>query len=417
MKIIISVLLITLVAIPSAADWELSEFMILVGWPDLNNPAMFQALAQANFNTVMGSLDRLDLCRKNHLKLLVMDANPSTASKLSEDPTIWGYDILDEPEPDKFPVLAEQVKIYHKADPNHPAYINLMARSGDYLNSFIGTVHPEILSYDFYQWWYGPYNEWWDGSRGYFARLEQHRDAALSAGIPLFCWVEVTANPNDERYKSGKIDVPCPTDNAQKIRQSVYTSLAYGVKGIEWFVCRMMFKVGSTELNQCGRDVAVINAELKRLGPILIKLHSVNVYHTPPVPRSTKEAPPQHWVQAECEDLVLGMFEDDSKNEFIIVTNRNHQYKRKVVLRFQRPIEAVEKFDKQTGKWIKLQLHKRGDLRDDPYNLERLEAFIGFPPRDEERLIQLRNLNGYLPPYKVVEFIIAPGDGELLKVQ
>jgi len=417
LKIVSNLLLVILAAVPSAAGWEMSEFMILTGWPDLNVPEMAPALAKADFNTVMGTLDKLEVCRKHDLKLLIMHAVPETASSLTNDSSVWGYDILDEPEPDKFPELAEQVKAFRRADPNHPVYINLMARSGDYLSSFIDTVKPEVLSYDFYQWWYGPYNEWWDGDRGYFARLEQHRDAAMSAGIPLMCWVEVTANPNDERYKSGKTDVPCPEDNEQKIRQSVFTSLAYGVKGIEWFVNRMMFKAGTSELNECGMDVAAINAELKRLGPILVRLTSVNVYHTPPVPRGTREAPPQHWVQAEGKDLVMGMFKDNMNNDFIITTNRNHTHEQKVALRFLRQIEKVEIFDRQTGKWVSIIVKELGDLRETPYDKGKLESFLGFPPRDKERLMKLRNLNGYLPPYRGVEFMLAPGDGELLRIK
>ncbi len=183
-----------------------------------------------------------------------------------------------------------------------------------------------------------------------------------------------------------------------------------------------MFKMGTSELNQCGRDVAAINAELKRLGPILINLHSVDVFHTPPLPRNTREASPDHWVQAVGEELVLGIFKDNRKNDFLIVTNRNYRHERKVVLqfqRFERPIEVVEKFDKKTGEWIELQIHKRGKDWSDLYNRKRLNSFMGYTTIfNDDRLFRLiPGAIGYPPPHEVVEFIIAPGDGELLRVK
>ncbi len=213
LKIFTGLLLGLLLAVPAAAQWEMSEFMIFMGWPYLGHvgwpdwpkdelspeqsEALAKAMAQADFNSTMWPVDKLELCRKYGLKLMVEGASPEMASRLSGDPTVWGYYITDEPwGTDKFPAFADTIKAFHQADPNHPAYINLLSRAGDYLSSFINTVQPEILSYDLYQWWYGHYYQWYYGCESHFLKLEQHRDAALAAGIPLIFWIEVTAEPS-----------------------------------------------------------------------------------------------------------------------------------------------------------------------------------------------------------------------------
>ena len=105
----------------------------------------------------------------------------------------------------------------------------------------------------FYQWIFG---------RGQlYSRLEDFRSTALFAKVPFICYVEVNSNPRIE-YKAG--DASPPPDNEQKLRHSVYSALAYGVKGIEWFGSGWM-----AQYNQCLKDVAAINSELKVLGPTL----------------------------------------------------------------------------------------------------------------------------------------------------
>ncbi|MFC1509670.1 hypothetical protein ACFL60_08325, partial [Candidatus Omnitrophota bacterium] len=286
------------------------------------------------------------------LKVMVLDADPETAAGLSDSRTVWGYYIADEPYPeDKFPGLADKVMSFRRADPNHVPYINMLSNTGSFLDSFVETVRPLIHSFDYYQWWWG--------SEPYFEKLEQHRKTALKAGIPLFTWIEVNTDPMaelDDRHASP------PSDNVRRLRQSVYTSLAYGVKGIEWFTASKLFVTGSSGLEACGTDVAAINSELKRLGPILVDLQSVDVFHTRPLPRNTREAPQEHWVRilGEQDDgAVMGTFKNAAGTDYIMVTNRNYRNAQYIQLRFRPLIKKMRKFDRQTGEWIELsQRHK-----------------------------------------------------------
>jgi len=365
----------------AGADWKLPEFMISY-WGGPKDDAAAQAVVQAGFNTVMCKPDRLDLCRKHGLKAILFDATPELAGKLRDDTAVWGYCLQDEPLNERFPALADSAAAFRKADSNHPAYVNLGWKACP--RTFVETVRPQVLSYDEY-WW------WWKGD--YFPMLEEYRDVAQSAGIPLLCWVEANTGPDSE-VGQGKVH---PPDNLPRLRYSVYLPLAYGVKGIQWFVDRLIFN--GAELTPSGKDVAVINAELKRLGPVLLGLRSLDVYHycTEPVPKNTRMLPHHFWVQTATPETVIGTFKDADGGDCLMVVNRKVDKDQPVVLRFGRPVTGVERFDKQKGEWTKL----------DVVNAEQ------FDKREEWAKVFGLRRRGRV----AVELTLAAGDGELLRVR
>jgi len=340
---------VNLPASAAASPAPLREFMILTGWTpsDLDHTAVARALTNAGFNTVLWPLDRLEICRATGLKLMAEHATPADAAKLANDTALWGYHLADEPKAPAFPKLATQLADFHRADPNHPANINMLCFAGELLQLHMRTVKPEVLSYDHYQWWWG--------SHSHFEKLEQHRDAALAADIPLTCWIEANANPNVEWGGPATID----PDNAVKLRQSVYTSLAYGVKGIQWFSGEQLFKPGTAELNEGGRQIAHLNQELRQLGAALFPLRSVDVFHTKPLPRRTHESQHDHWAQVIGEELLWGMFKDEADTDYILVANRDIHQRQQATIQFQRAgygrkVKSVLRLDKTTGTWTPL---------------------------------------------------------------
>ena len=75
-----------------------------------------------------------------------------------------------------------------------------------------------------------------------------------------------------------------------------------------------MFNPGTAELNDCGKDVAAVNKILNVIGPTLVKLRPVDVYHTAPLPRGVKEVPKDYWLQPTSYlsyGVVMGTFKDD----------------------------------------------------------------------------------------------------------
>ena len=382
--------------VPADAKWEMSEFVILLGWashgdhPD--DEAKMEAIAEAGFNTVMwygrhlhgSERALLDLAHKYGLKMLMLlPPNPDT--RFLEHPANWGYYIGDEPRPPAYPKMAARVESTQQTDPSRPAYVNITGKSP--IAPFLAAVDVKVLSYT------GTYKWWWYNTP-HFECMEACRIAGLAAGIPVIRWIEVNANPDVETWQlengksenpkpSWSVTAPPPPDNSEKLRQSVYGSLCYGVKGIQWFTGSILFEHGTSQLRPCGKGVVALNKELQKLGPILIGLKSVDVFHTPPLPRLSADAvrqlPVDYWVRTATPDLILGIFKDKQDNGYMMVANRAIDGTRQPVLSFPPDVTKVAMFNRDKGKWIDLPLS-----------------------RIENRA--------------VVEFILAPGDGELLMV-
>ncbi|MBC7289263.1 MAG: hypothetical protein H5T86_14735, partial [Armatimonadetes bacterium] len=224
---------------------------------------------------------------------------------------------------------------------------------------FCEMVKPRFLSYDYYQWWWG--------AASHFRWLEVHREVAQRYGLPMLVWVEANADPRWEWGKPGATYLP---DNLPKIRQSVYTSLAYGAKGIQWFVWTLIFERSPQDRNkpgpaltEAGRDVAKINRELRVLGPVLVRLQSTAVYHTEPVPPGTRPFPQDAPVAVSGRHITAGFFEGADKSTFVMIVNRHIGSRAWPKLVFHRSVKAVEMLDRQSGRWRLLQTHAEPDGR------------------------------------------------------
>lgn len=325
------------------ADWKLDRFMVSA-WGAPTDEATAKAYADAGFNTVMAKSEMLDLCAGHGLRAIVTDATPEMAAKLKGHPGVWGWMVQDEPKAEEFGKVGERVALYHVADADHPAYVNLMAWMD--LDVYLQTVQPRFLSYDYYQWWWGPQHYCW--------RLEAHRDAALKYGVPLICWVEANADP---RYEWGLAGAGYLPDNMAKLRQSVSLAVAYGVQGIQWFTGGLCFDKNGKRL-QSGEDIAQINRELQALGPTLLGLKSEAVWHTPPVPPYAKAVPADLWVQSPYRNLTFGLFRDAAGQRVLVVVNRDLAHERDVLLRLGGGVSGVESLDAASGRWREVPLQR-----------------------------------------------------------
>jgi hypothetical protein len=343
------------------AGWQLQDFLILYayGWPADQVPgrlteASARGIAAAHYNTVMCATPEIELVAKAGLRCLVMGwsqgapdyigeaVSPAVARKLAGNPTVWGYYVMDEPDNKNwkrgatFQQLAEKIKDYRAADPNHVAWINVSSVLGSYLSDYMEVVKPDFLSFDLYRWW-AKESDWWRG-------LEAHRNAALRARVPLLMWIESNSSFNALR--------PPPEDNATKIRWSVYTSLAYGCKGVQWFI-------GSTDA-----DVADLNAELTVLGPTLVSLESKQVFHTSGVPREGQRLPESSWYFTNEQDLVIGEFVNPGEPHasYFLIVNKSIDHDKDAVFEIrQRAVSAVEEINKKSTGHTALPMERQGE--------------------------------------------------------
>ncbi len=375
-------LVVSVVVAPRAQSPTQAFFVYLWGEPkiaDLDERA--KALADAGFTVVDWSPDHLDVLSRHGLRAMVHDATPELATRLAGNQVVWGYHVKDEPYPEaEFVTVGEQVKKLRAADSHHLPFVNMLSTTGEFLRTYMKVVQPELLSFDYYQWWWG--------SNRYFEKLEQFREAAVLAGVPLASCFEVSANPAIERGDSTYV-----SDNARKLRQSVFTTLAYGSHGVEWFNAAQMFEPDRAVLTPAGRDVAALNQELKKIGPVLATLRSVDVFHTPPLAAGTRTAPIEYWVQLTGEEgrpgLVQGMLQDAAGLDYMLVANRDYREQQNVTVRLQSKWLGIAPWNKPKTYHYQVEIL---DKRSSNWVAVTSSSAVGF------------------------SFVIAPADGELFRI-
>ena len=154
----------------------------------------------------------------------------SIVNEYSKHPAFAGYLIKDEPGAELFASLRNLRDIFQERDPKHEPFINLLPSYGsptqlgaadfrEYIHSFIDTVKPALLSYDYYALRNGV-----TMYEGWFNDLKIVREETQKAQIPFIVFVQ------SEGITEG-LRVP----NRAEILWQVNTALAYGAKGFGWF--------------------------------------------------------------------------------------------------------------------------------------------------------------------------------------
>ncbi len=275
-------------------------------------------LAAEKYNAVTCGVADIGLVAKSGLRCLVMGWSqgppnwigesipPEVAKTLANDPAVLGFFVTDEPDNKNtvrgttFPQLRDRIAAYRAAAPNKLAWVNKLSGGGSTLTQYMETLQPDFLSYDWYRWWWGE-SGWW-------LNLEVHRAAALKYDVPMMVWIE---QHTDEKLATARL--PPPPGNAEKVRWSVYSSVAYGAKGIQWFIARPY------------QEIAALNAELTALGPTLIKLTSRNVFHTSDVPWEGRRLPLSSWYSTDAKNLLIGEFTraDEPNTSYLLIANKS----------------------------------------------------------------------------------------------
>jgi hypothetical protein len=309
--------------------------------------------------------------------------NPGQAAKLDalikkvrDHPGLEGYFLTDEPGTGAFPGLGKLVAFIRERDPAHLSYINLYptyaskeqlgvsadaaerAKVGipsnyagvgtnaetaaayrEHLRMYLEVVRPELISYDHYH-----FMESGDGHQ-YFLNLELIREAAIGARLPFLNIIQAAHFDPSWRQVS-----------KHDLRFLIYTTLAYGGRGISYFTYWGPKSYGG--LYQDGAraplalDVAALNGELKVLGPTMLKLNSTGVYHTDPLPTGGRAIPADAPVRITGGgEFVLGFFGDLGRTTAFMVVNRD--YRKTAVAQIVLPagVRGVQEFGRGSGKW------------------------------------------------------------------
>ncbi len=340
-------------AAPAQQPWMPDEFPIGYWYGpsrQFNTLETWRTVKDGNFTfggmsgyTTEQNRQMLQLCEQVGLKAIVIDSRinwqmvdgegweeliAQVVADYADSPALYGYYIQDEPGYRLFKPLGEVSRALEKADPAHLPYINLFPTYAsvdqlgtptyaDHLEQYLSIVTPRVLSYDHYALMK-------DGSlrRDYFENLELIREAALRHGVPA--WNIILSLPH--------LGYRDPT--AAEMRWQVYTSLAYGIKGLMYFTYWThpnWEAAGEVAIvDSAGRPgrlypiVQRLNAEMQALGRTLLGLTSTGVFHTGDVPQGARRLGRDAILRVPQEvPLLVGFLQDAEGGQYAMVVNRD----------------------------------------------------------------------------------------------
>jgi hypothetical protein len=384
--------------------WKQKEFIITM-WnaaePDITSYAQ---IAKENYNLIPinynaqplnDSVERLEEAKKNGLRVVLGHEliNPTSLKdpakfkkldnlieKVKKYRNLEGYFITDEPTENKLDNYVELVSYLRKKDPSKLMYFNMpptfalkeqsgisleqltrrnikyprhLHRVGEnnkvvmsylsYLKKFLNVINPDVISYDHYPF-FGSAN-----STEYFLNLALISQAAKESRKPFLNIIQAS------RYlKVWRL----PT--VKEMRFQIYTTLAYGGKGISYFIYwgnaeqEALYRDGKS--SPLANNMATINLELQKIGSTLMSLDFQGVYHAAPLPYGGQGIPQKSPVKILSEsDILISLFGKGKKNNVFLIANRSYIEKQNVQLGLEIDGGLIQELNRKTGKWVSIE--------------------------------------------------------------
>jgi len=280
----------------------------------------------------------LKIAQKTGVKMIIacpeLKTDPEkTVNRFMHHPAVAGYYLRDEPGRKDFKDLGDWAKRIRALDDKHYCYLNLLPNYADenqlgvktyreYVNIFIKEVPLQLLSFDHY-----PVIGDSSGSirENWYENLEIFSDEAAKANKPFWAFALTVAHG------------PYPIPTLAMLRLQVYSNLAYGAQGIQYFTywtpkyTPWNFHNGPITLESKRSEVydkmKLMNSEIQNLSPVFLGAKLVSVAHTgKSIPLGTKrllELPkPIQVLETEGIGAVVSVLEKGS-DSFLIVVNRD----------------------------------------------------------------------------------------------
>lgn len=328
--------------------------------------ARFEELKAAGIThnfTMYSSADAMEkalkLAEKTGIKMVIacpeLRSEPEkTVRRFMNSPATAAYYLRDEPPRKDFPALGEWAKRIQAVDDKHFCYLNLLPNHADlndmgtanyleYLDLFIKEVPLQVLSFDQYPV-IGAGSS--DIRESWYDNLELFAKESKKAAKPFWAFALTVAHG----------PYPIPTQAA--LRLQVYSNLAYGAQGIQYFTYQTVkdprwdFNNGPITLDGKRTEVydrmKLMNQEIKALSPVFLGAKLLNVSHTgDTVPTGTfKLASALPKPFRILETVGLGAIVSHLKNgndEYLMVVNRDMVHTMKLFTKCDDNVQRVLK--------------------------------------------------------------------------
>lgn len=325
--------------------------------------ALMATVAEAGYTTVLASYEawRLPILERHGLTLMVdllderhhVYRNPEGAEALARslqgDPRVWGYHLFSDTAATIVSGRQRDIDNVRRWDPTHPTFVGTQ----QHVKSTLGQMtSPDVVAY---------YDYHWTRDRAtHFPNLDFFGSYADEKDAFLYRWVQVDP---------GRAGI----GNPNRIRYTVFSSMAFGLKGVMWFLGSRLIDSGSWRWNQLGLDVARVNHEVLPLAEVFAPLRRLDTWSTPltinanddprgaeepPIPPGLAPIPEDFWAQVESGEVLIGHFRDPAEaseegraGRYLFAANPNSYQPQPLVMRFGTAITGVEIFDREAGEW------------------------------------------------------------------
>ncbi|MEI6679861.1 MAG: hypothetical protein WCL21_14700 [Mariniphaga sp.] len=318
--------------------------MAWAGIPDTeSNSDRFNELKEMGINVNLSNYPNaaamqqaLDLAQQAGIKMVASCPElktdlENTVKRFMNHPALIGYFLRDEPVRKDFADLGDWAKKITAIDSKHFCFVNLISSINttktdalgtpsyaEYVSTFAKEVPTKLLSFDFYPiLTQGIHESWYDGLTIFSAE-------AKKLNTPF--WAFALASSYNELH---------PIPDIPALRLQLYSNLAYGAQGLEFWAYWMSQGLRCAPIGLDGRRTIVydrikmVNNEIQRLAGVFVGSKVVSVRHTGVViPKGTSQLTSLPWAikvfETEGSGALVSILEKGD-NSFFVVVNRDLQ--------------------------------------------------------------------------------------------
>ncbi len=235
----------------------------------------------------------LDVAQKAGIKMVVscpeLKTEPEvTVKRFMNHPAVVGYHLQDEPSISQLKGLGDWARKIQAIDQKHYCYVNMFPNFADslqlgtknyldYVQEYIRQIPVRFISFDYYPIMKDRISKSW------YQNLEQISEAARGAQKPF--WACALTTNYDEDHVTPQ--------TLAAMRLQVYSDLAYGAQGIQYFTYWSATASGPSGEDQRGAPITVsgkrsvvydrmkqMSTEIKNLTGVFLGSKVVSVRHT-----------------------------------------------------------------------------------------------------------------------------------------
>jgi hypothetical protein len=276
----------------------------------------------------------------------------SLVAEVGKHPAVMGYYLRDEPPAGFFPGLEKVAAVLREKAPGKWPYINLFPNYAtpeqleatdydDYLEKFVATCKPPILSYDHYALL--------DNGAlrpEYWTNLESMRKVALKHRVPFW---NIVLSVGHFNYR--------PPNDAD-LRFQAYTTLAYGGRGLAYFtyLAPAVGNYRGAPVDQFGHETPTwdvmrnVNLQVLKLAPTINQLTSTRVYHFTQTPGCSMP-PADSLVESTGHDdtAMAGEFTHADGTPYVMIVNKDVTHSFPIQLKLRQPAKSVKLVSPYSG--------------------------------------------------------------------